>query len=238
MEGNEASGLNEGRTATRLVVVDDHDLAREGIKDMLLDEADIEVVGEAANGREALLVCSRTRPDMLLMDVRMPEMDGLAATSEIKKRYPETSVLMITMHENPDYLLEALKAGAAGYVLKDAPQEEVIGAVRRVREGESPLDSELAARLLRRLAAGEGAKGPRRPAGDPSSGQLTPRELEVLRLMKRGLTNRQIAEELVISLGTAKNHVEHIIAKLGTSDRTQAVVKALELGILDLITEP
>ncbi|CAA9436897.1 MAG: hypothetical protein AVDCRST_MAG03-3677 [uncultured Rubrobacteraceae bacterium] len=237
MEGNEASGLNEGRTTTRLVIVDDHDLAREGIKDMLLDETDIEVVGEAANGREALLVCSRTRPDMLLMDVRMPEMDGLAATSEIKKRYPETSVLMVTMHENPDYLLEALKAGAAGYVLKDAPQEEVVEAVRRVREGESSLDSELAARLLRRLAAGEGAKGPRRPAGGPSSGQLTPREFEVLRLMKRGLTNRQIAEELVISLGTAKNHVEHIIAKLGTSDRTQAVVKALELGILDLNTE-
>ena len=136
MEGNEASGLNERRAATRLVVVDDHDLAREGIKDMLLDETDIEVVGEAANGREALLVCSRTRPDMLLMDVRMPEMDGLAATSEIKKRYPETSVLMVTMHENPDYLLEALKAGAAGYVLKDAPQEEVVVAVRRVREGE------------------------------------------------------------------------------------------------------
>lgn len=237
MEGNEASGLNEGRAATRLVVVDDHDLAREGIKDMLLDETDIEVVGEAANGREALLVCSRTRPDMLLMDVRMPEMDGLAATSEIKKRYPETSVLMVTMHENPDYLLEALKAGAAGYVLKDAPQEEVVGAVRRVREGESPLDPELAARLLRRLAAGEGANSPRRAARWGPSNQLTPREVEVLGLMKLGYTNRQIAAKLVISLGTAKNHVEHIISKLESSDRTQAVVKALELGVLDLTAE-
>ena len=110
-----------GRAVTRLVVVDDHDLAREGLKDMLLDEPDIEVVGEAVNGLDALLVCSRLRPDMLLMDVRMPEMDGLAATRVIKARYPEISVLMVTMHENPDYLLEALKAGAAGYVLKDAP---------------------------------------------------------------------------------------------------------------------
>jgi DNA-binding NarL/FixJ family response regulator len=144
---------------------------------------------------------------------------------------------MVTMHENPDYLLEALKAGAAGYVLKDAPQEEVVEAVRRVREGESPLDPELAARLLRRLAAEGGTNGPRRVAQRGLSSQLTPREFEVLGLMKRGYTNRQIAGELVISLGTAKNHVEHIISKLESSDRTQAVVKALELGVLDLTAD-
>ena len=109
---------------------------------MLADEDDIEIVGEAANGRQALLLCSRLRPDLILMDVRMPEMDGLAATKEVKQRYPETSVMMLTMHENPDYLLEALKAGAAGYVLKDAPQDEIIEAVRRVSNGESPMDPE------------------------------------------------------------------------------------------------
>jgi DNA-binding NarL/FixJ family response regulator len=234
MEGTEASGGEKELAMTRLVVVDDHELAREGIKDMLLDEFDIEVVGEAANGREALLVCSRLRPDMLLMDVRMPEMDGLAATREIKVRYPEISVLMVTMHENPDYLLEALKAGAAGYVLKDAPQEEVVEAVRRVREGESPLDSELAARLLRRLASEGGAGESRRAFRGTPAEPLTSREMEVMLLMKLGYTNRQIAQDLVISLGTAKNHVEHIIGKLGVSDRTQAVVKALELGVLDL----
>ena len=224
------------RGPTRLAIVDDHELARESLRNMLTDEPDIEIVGEAANGRQALLLCSRLRPDLILMDVRMPEMDGLAATKEVKKRYPETSVMMLTMHENPDYLLEALKAGGAGYVLKDAPQEEIIEAVRRVRNGESPLDPELAARLLRRLASeGEmrrGTGGPHVPteAVEP----LTPRELEVLGLMKVGRTNRQIAADLVISLGTAKNHVEHIISKLGVSDRTQAVVKAMQLGILAL----
>jgi DNA-binding NarL/FixJ family response regulator len=223
---------------TRLAIVDDHDLAREGLKDILHDEPDIEVVGEAANGREALLLCSRVHPDLLLMDVRMPEMDGLAATREVKQRYPLISVLMVTMHENPDYLLEAMKAGAAGYVLKDAPEEEVINAVRRVREGESPLDSELAARLIRRLAAeGQVAGRVRSVRAQGALQKLTPRELEVLGLMKHGLSNKQIAQDLAISLGTAKNHVEHVIAKLGVSDRTQAVVRALELGILGLSEE-
>jgi DNA-binding NarL/FixJ family response regulator len=135
--------------------------------------------------------------------------------------------------------LEALKAGAAGYVLKDAPQEEVADAVRRVREGESPLDPELAAGLLRRLASeGAGRRRAKGRGGPAPMEVLTPRELEVLELMKLGRTNRQIAQDLVISLGTAKNHVEHIIAKLGVSDRTQAVVKALELGILGLSEEP
>ena len=226
------------RGPMRLAVVDDHDLARQSLKNMLLDESDIEVVGEASNGRQALLLCSRLRPDLVLMDVRMPEMDGLAATKEVKQRYPKVSVMMLTMHENPDYLLEALKAGAAGYVLKDAPQEEIIEAVRRVGNGESPMDPELAARLLLRLAKeGEGiTRGSRKAASltDP----LTPREMEVLGLMKLGRSNREIAADLVISLGTAKNHVEHIMAKLGVSDRTQAVVKALEIGILDLAEGP
>jgi DNA-binding NarL/FixJ family response regulator len=168
----------------------------------------------------------------------MPEMDGLAATREIKQRYPQISVIMLTMHENPDYLFEALKAGAAGYVLKDAPQEVVIEAVRRVREGESPLDTHLAARLLRRLAAESERRGFLLGSEDRHGGSppqvLTRRELEVLELMKLGKSNRQIAEELVISPGTAKNHVEHIISKLGVSDRTQAVVTGLELGILGL----
>jgi DNA-binding NarL/FixJ family response regulator len=218
------------RMPTRLAIVDDHELTRQSLQNMLADEDDIEIVGEAANGRQALLLCSRLRPDLILMDVRMPEMDGLVATKEVKQRYPE----------NPDYLFEALKAGAAGYVLKDAPQEEIIEAVRRVSNGESPMDPELATRLLRRLAnEGEVRRGGRSThEAARLRDSLTPRELEVLGLMKLGRSNREIATDLVISLGTAKNHVEHIMAKLDVSDRTQAVVKALELGILELIDTP
>jgi DNA-binding NarL/FixJ family response regulator len=140
------------RGPTRLAIVDDHELTRESLQNMLSDEPDIEIVGEAANGRQALLLCSRFRPDLILMDVRMPVMDGLEATRKIKQEMPKTSVMMLTMHENPNYLLGALKAGATGYVLKDAPHEEIVEAVRKVRNGESPLDPELAARLLRRLS--------------------------------------------------------------------------------------
>jgi DNA-binding NarL/FixJ family response regulator len=227
-------GLGErkrGREVARIAIVDDHDFMRETMTDMLSDEPDLTVVGVAADGREAIELCRSARPDLVLMDVRMPHMDGLTATREIKRQLPTTSVLMVTMHENTDYLLEALRAGAAGYVLKDATRNELTSAVRGVLSGESPVDSELATRLLRRLAAEDpgGAAGARNGGGNHS---LTPREVEVLGLMAEGQTNRQIAQSFVISVGTVKNHVEHIIAKLGVSDRTQAVVRALETGII------
>src|SRR5215212_6606397 len=232
--------LENGRGPARIVIVDDHALARESLQDMLADEPELEIVGKAANGLEALTLCSRLQPDLVLMDVRMPRLDGLEATRKVKQEYPKIIVLILTMHENPDYLLEALRAGAAGYVLKDASSEEVVTAVWQALGGESPLDPELAARLLRRLAAEEKERveAPRSARGQRGRllhiEPLTPREEEVLQLMKLGHTNRQIARELVISPGTAKNHVEHIIQKLGVTGRTQAVVKALELGILEL----
>jgi len=218
----------------RVAVVDDHDFMRETMRDMLSDEEGIVVVGEAKDGREALELCRKERPDLVLMDVRMPRMDGLAATREIKTQFPATSVLMVTMHENTDYLLEALRAGAAGYVLKDASREEMTSAVRRVLTGESPLDEELAVRLLRRLAsdAADAAGGDGAPPNRGEDHPLTPREVEVLGLMAQGQTNRQISQSFFISVGTVKNHVEHIITKLGVSDRTQAVVLALETGII------
>jgi DNA-binding NarL/FixJ family response regulator len=234
--GTEA--LPGGRPA-RLVIVDDHELAREGLRDILTDVPDIEIVGEAADGQEALKLCRHAWPDLVLMDLRMPRMDGLEATREIKREYPKVGVLVMTMHENPDYLLEALRAGAAGYLLKDADHDDVVAAIRGVLSGESPIAPELAARLLRRLALEERERKGRSQdvwerRGGPYTEPLTPREQEVLGLMKLGHTNRMIAQTLVISPGTAKNHVEHIIQKLGVSDRTQAVVKALELGILEL----
>jgi DNA-binding NarL/FixJ family response regulator len=219
----------------RLVIVDDHDFVRSGIKVMLSGEPDLEIVGEAADGQEALELCGRERPDLILMDVRMPRMDGLVATRSIKRRFPRVSVLILTMHENAEYLLEAIRAGAAGYVLKDAPQNELVTAIRKVLEGETTLNRKLATGLIRQLASESGGPAWSRPGNrrEELAHPLTPRELEVLQLVALGRTNREVAEGFVISVGTVKNHVEHIIAKLGASDRTQAVVRALELGLID-----
>src|SRR4051812_23373038 len=188
--------------SARLVIVDDHDLARAGLRSMLAGERGLEVIGEATNGREALALARRLQPNLMLMDVRMPEMDGLTATRAIKAECPGVSVIIVTMHENLDYLFEALKAGAAGYLLKDATQREVVGAVRQVLRGDSLLNGEMAARLLHRLS-----DDLTRPDEMPTV-PLTPREMDVLRLLSQGLTNREIAGQLFVSVGTVKAHVE------------------------------
>jgi DNA-binding NarL/FixJ family response regulator len=222
----------------RLVLADDHHLLRRGFRSLLSGEPGLEVVGEASTGLEAIELCRRLAPDLVLMDVRMPEMDGITATRRIKDEQPGVSVLMVTMHENPDYLLEALDAGAAGYVLKDAPAERLINAVRRTLDGESPLNQELATRLLRQLAEEKQDTPSHTPPRhyEPLEDALTPRETEVLELLTTGQTNQQIAQTLTISKGTAKVHVERIIRKLEVSDRTQAAVRALQLGFTSLDT--
>ncbi len=226
-------------TPARVLIADDHELVRDGFRRMLSYEEDLEVVGEARDGREAVELCRRLNPDLVLMDVRMPKMDGLEATRTIKAQQPAVGVLVVTTYDNPDYLLEAIKAGAAGYVLKDAPNRQLTNAIRRALDGESPLNQELASQLIQRLAGeatqltqepssaaeGRGAGAASLPNG------LTLRELEVLKLVARGKTNQEIAEGLFISKATAKVHVRRVIAKLGVSDRTQAVVRALELGL-------
>ncbi|CAN5807438.1 response regulator transcription factor [soil metagenome] len=216
----------------RLILADDHLLLRRGFRSLLSGESGLEVVGEASNGLQAIEMCRVLEPDLILMDVRMPEMDGITATRRIKDEQPGVGVLMVTMHENPDYLLEALDAGAAGYVLKDAPADRLISAVHRTLNGESPLNQELATLLLRRLADEKQHRPhPDPPKNNGPSGEaLTPRETEVLTLLTTGQTNQQIAESLNISKGTAKVHVERIIRKLEVSDRTQAAVRAIELG--------
>ncbi len=215
-------------------MVDDHDLVRAGLKAMLSAEPDFEVVGEASDGQAALEVCRRENPDLMLMDVRMPRMDGLAATRAIKQRYPKTSVLILTVHENQEYMLEAIRAGASGYVLKDSPREQLTTAIRKVLDGEVSLNRKLTTALLQQLARNPERTRPvdLNPERERIMQLLTPREMEVLGLLMKGYTNPKIAETLYISLGTVKNHVEHIFAKLEVSDRTQAVVKAFELGII------
>jgi len=214
----------------RLILADDHHLLRRGFKSLLSGEPDLKVVGEASTGIEAIEMCRLLEPDLILMDVRMPEMDGITATRRIKQDQPGVGVLVVTMHENPDYLLEALDAGAAGYVLKDAPADRLISAVHRTLNGESPLNQELATLLLRRLADEQQHKPDPTPQTDDKVEALTPRETEVLKLLTTGQTNQQIAYSLNISKGTAKVHVERIIRKLDVSDRTQAAVRAIELG--------
>ena len=222
---NEQLHLRRAESA-RLVIADDHELARAGLRAMLTGQQGLEVVGEADNGLEALMLCRRLHPDLALIDVRMPVQDGLTTCRAIKQECPATSVILVTIHENPEYLLEALKEGAAGYVLKDISQRELITAVQGVLSGESILNKDLVILLLRRMAS-ETPSLEELPAG-----RLSPREREVLQLLTQGQTNREIAQNLTVSVSTVKIHVEHILAKLGVSDRTQAAVRAIELGLL------
>jgi two-component system, NarL family, response regulator LiaR len=239
---------------SRLLIADDHALVREGLRTVLSGENDIQVIAEANDGKQALSSCRELLPDLVLMDVRMPVMDGLEATRRIKEEMPQVSVMMVTMHENPDYLFEAIKAGAAGYVLKDASGERLLGAVRRTLEGESPLDEEMAMRLLVRLAREErdgnntGGDADASAASAPAESEratnhtgrqtekqlenLTPREVEVLKLLSQGQTNPQIARNLLFSVSTVKAHVRSILNKLGVSDRTQAAVRAIEFRLI------
>ena len=230
---------NEGSSPLkRLLIADDHALVREGMRAMLASEQNLEVVGEAENGREALELCRELHPDLILMDVRMPEMDGLAATREIKGEYPETRILILTTHESPEYLMDAIRAGAAGYVLKDSTKQRLLDAVRRVISGESPVNEELAMQVIQRLT--DENRRHAEPLPEPAekwreetlTEPLTDREIEILRLLALGKTNRQVAKELLISLSTVKTHVQHVNIKLGVSDRTQAAVRAAELGLL------
>jgi DNA-binding NarL/FixJ family response regulator len=230
-------------TTARVIVADDHPLLRSALADLLRRCSGYNVIGEAAHGQEALELCRRLRPDLVLMDVVMPVMDGVEATRKIKRELPRTVVLIITAFTDASYLEEALEAGAAGYVLKTAYPERIVDAVRRALHGEAPLNQEVAKELILNLMGRQHAEreGPRNldPAGPPTRRStpasgigLSPREVEVLRLVARGYTNQQVAKELLISTSTAKKHVQLILAKLGTSDRTQAVVRAIEWGML------
>ncbi|MFD8480669.1 response regulator [Kitasatospora sp. NPDC059673] len=217
----------------RVLIVDDQAMVRAGFAALLGAQSDIDVVGDAANGREALDVSGRTHPDVVLMDVRMPEMDGLEAARHLLDPPPgvvhRPRVLMLTTFDVDDYVYEALRAGASGFLLKDAPPADLINAVRIVAAG----DALLAPSVTRRLIA-DFAKNRPTPRRDPrlQLNGLTPRETEVLELIARGLSNQEIAAHLVLAEQTVKTHIGRILAKLNLRDRAQAVVLAYESGLV------
>jgi DNA-binding NarL/FixJ family response regulator len=216
----------------RVLVADDHHLVLEGLRAVLATDQELEVVGEAHNGREAVGCAELLRPDIILMDIRMPDMNGIDATRQVKQVSPGTSVIMLTMYENPDYLFEAVKAGASGYVLKDVAGPDLLEAIHTVVDGGSLLNQEVVGKFLRRLAAdAEQATAGPLTAG-PGIDRLTPREVEVLRLIAAGLSNKEIAARLSVTVATVKTHLEHILQKMQVSDRTQAAVQAVTRGLL------
>jgi DNA-binding NarL/FixJ family response regulator len=209
----------------RVLVADDQTLVRTGFRVILEAEGDIEVVAEADTGTEAVRQAALTTPDVVLMDIRMPEMDGLLATEEILRQPDPPTIVVLTTFDQNEYIYRALRAGAAGFLLKDAPSSRLIAAVRAAATGDSLIEPSITRRLVERFAA------PAPPTGLPRElAALTERELDVLRLIARGLSNAEIAAELVVAETTVKTHVARILTKLGVRDRVQAVVVAYRTG--------
>jgi NarL family two-component system response regulator LiaR len=211
--------------AIRIVLADDHAVVREGLRAFLELQEGIEVVGEAADGEEAVEEAERLRPDVMLMDLVMPRLDGVGAMRELRRRRPEIRVIVLTSFAEDERLLPAIQAGAAGYLLKNVEPRELARAVRAAHAGQALLDPAVAARLVEAIA---------QPAGDPPRAALTPREREILALVARGLSNKRIARELGVSEKTVKTHVGHVLAKLGATDRTEAAVRAVQAGLVAL----
>jgi DNA-binding NarL/FixJ family response regulator len=212
-----------------VLVADDQALVRVGLRKILEAEGDVEVVGEAADGEEAVTGAARLRPDLVLMDIRMPVLDGIEATRRIVRAHPATRVLVLTTFGLDGYVFEALQAGASGFMLKDAPPEEIAAAVRVVAGGDALLAPAVTRAVVEEFARRSPAPA---PPEAPALDELTPREREVLELLTRGLSNPEICERLVISEATAKTHVARILQKLGLRDRVQAVIYAYESGLV------
>ena len=214
--------------AIRVLIADDQSLVRAGFRLVLEHHDDIEVVGEASNGHEAVHSTARLRPDVVLMDIRMPELDGIAATAQITLRHPAARVLVLTTYDLDEYVYDALQAGASGFLLKDTPPEQLAGGIRAVAAGEALLAPTVTRRLIEEFAR----VGPANRATPSELDELTPRELEVLRLLARGMSNAEIADHFVLGETTVKTHVAHVLNKLGLRDRVQAVVLAYESGLV------
>jgi DNA-binding NarL/FixJ family response regulator len=211
----------------RVLVVDDQTMVRAGFRLLLADESDIEVVAEAGNGRDAVAKAARFQVDVVLMDIRMPEMDGLEATRRILAADPAARVLILTTFDLDEYVFEALRAGASGFVLKDDPPEQLLAAVRTVAAGDALLSPTVTRRVIRHFSAA------RRQTPPKAVESLTSRELDVFRLITRGLSNAEIGRELFISDTTVKTHVTRLLQKLDLRDRAQAIVLAYQTGLFD-----
>ncbi|MBD2298669.1 response regulator transcription factor [Nostoc sp. FACHB-87] len=207
----------------KVLLVDDQNLIRQGLKELLKLEADLEIVGEAENGKIAVELAAKLQPDVVLMDIRMPIMDGVAATKEIHQHYENIKILVLTTFDNDEYVAAALQYGAMGYLLKDTPSEELAVAIRAVHKGYTQLGPGIVQKLLNQFPHGIPTQSEPVP---PSLTELTPREKEVLKLIATGASNREIAQELYISEGTVKNHVTNILNRLSLRDRTQAAIIA------------
>ena len=223
--------VESNEDAIRVLIVDDHELFRKGLQMVLEAEADIDVVGEASDGNEAIEKAEEHSPDVVLMDVRMPKRSGIEATRDIKDTLPSTKILMLTISDEEADLYEAIKAGASGYLLKEISIEEVADAVRAVQQGQSLISPSMASKLLNEFAAMVKRRDERAQVPGP---RLTERELEVLKLVAKGLNNRDIGSELFISENTVKNHVRNILEKLHLHSRMEAVVYAVREKLLDI----
>lgn len=207
-----------------LLVVDDHPIVRGGIVALLSAEPDIDVVAEAGNGADAVEAAIEHRPSVTLMDLRMPDLDGVSAIEQIRSEWPSASIIVLTTYDTDEAIVRAIEAGAAGYLLKDAPPDDLVGAVRRAAAGETVLAPRVAQRLVDRVR-------------NPEAGALSAREIEVLREVASGNTNAELADRLHISQATVKTHLLHIYSKLGVSDRAAAVARAYDTGILSSASE-
>jgi len=219
-----------GERSVRVLVVDDHTIVRKGIRALLAEVGDIEVVGEASDGQEAMALADALSPDVILMDLVMPGVDGIEATRQITEHKPSSRILVLTSFAGDDKVFPAIKAGALGYLLKDSEPADLVQAVHQVYRGEPSLQPAIAQKVLREIQR----PSTRPPTPDP----LTDREMEVLRLVAKGLSNPQIAEQLVITEATVRTHVSNILGKLHLANRVQATLYALQEGIASLDANP
>lgn len=212
--------------AINILIVDDHPVVREGIGAMLKKEPDFKIVGEACNGLEAVEKARELSPDVVLMDLRMPELDGVEAISRIRQEKPEVKFIILTTYSDDEYIFKGIAAGARAYLLKDAPRDELFKAIRAVSRGESLIQPVVASRVLDRLAE--------LSRKNPTAESLSDREVEVLKLMAKGVSNKDIADQLSITQSTVKTHITSIFQKLDVTTRTEAVTTALKRGIIQL----